>query len=71
MKNVMYMAVTNDEIELPVVVAETRDEFARLCGHNKDLLSQMASRKHASCRVHGESVKIVRVKLEGDDVEKR
>lgn len=63
MRNSLYMAVTNDEFELPLVVAESRDEFAMLCGKSKDFLSQCACHNDC-CKILGVSSKILRIKLE-------
>lgn len=69
MKNVMYMAVTCDEFELPVVVADSMAEFSTLTEHSKNYLFHLAARPHKSCRVHGVRAKIIRINLEDDNEE--
>lgn len=67
MKNVMYMAVTNDELALPIVVADNIDELSALTGYGENYLFHLISRPDRGCRVHGESAKIIKVKLEDGD----
>lgn len=69
MKNVVYIAVTNDEFALPVVVAESIGELSALTGHSKNYLFHVISRPERNCYVHGENTKIIKVKLEDDDEE--
>ena len=68
MKNVVYMAVTNDEIELPLVVADNIDEFATLIGKRTNSVYH-AIKRTGNCYVHGERAKIIKIDLEGDDEE--
>lgn len=64
MKNVMYMAVTNDEFALPIVVADNIDELSALTGYGANYLFYLISCPDRGCRVHGESAKIIKVNLE-------
>lgn len=41
----LYMAVTPDEYELPVMIAETPSKLARMCGVNRCSVSNAISRR--------------------------
>ena len=59
MKHICYMAVTNDQYELPIYVADTVAELAELLGIKKQTVSH-----HVSSSRIGRKYKIVRVKLD-------
>lgn len=44
MKNVVWMKVTNDELELPIFVAETSTELAKICGVSPNSVIEAACR---------------------------
>lgn len=43
-KNRLYMAVTNDEYELPIIVTDTMTEMARIMGKQRTSISKSMSR---------------------------
>lgn len=45
MGNNLYMACTDDEYELPIAVADTATELARMVGITRDSLYSMLTRK--------------------------
>ncbi len=57
LKGVIYMVVTNDKYELPIYVADTVEEIAKLLGIKNNSVSTRI------CRNFGKHYKIVRVKL--------
>lgn len=58
MKNVLYMAVTADALEMPVACAETIGELARLLGKSYASVSTSMHRQYSGKR---NGFKIVRV----------
>lgn len=42
MKRWMYMYVTDDVLQLPIYVADTSEEMARLSGYSRDMVERMA-----------------------------
>lgn len=63
----LYMAVTADEYELPVVIG-TRQEVARATGLLPDTLTAMTSPSHKN-RNGNRKFKII--KIEGDEIDER
>ena len=60
----LYMKITKDRYELPLAVADTGEELARICGTSKHNVYN-AIRKAKSC---GHNCQYVRVELEGENV---
>lgn len=65
MNNVVYMEVTKDEYELPVAVADSVTELARLVGIGKSGVSKGIS----YAEKYGARCKYVKVVLEDDEYE--
>ena len=64
MKDVLYMAVSRDEYELPLIVADTVSEIARKTGHNIGTLYRAISQANGNCLIYGQKAKIIKVNLE-------
>lgn len=64
MKDVLYMVVTRDEYELPLIIAETVAEIARKTGHNIGTLYRAISQANGNCLIYGQKAKIIKVNLE-------
>lgn len=47
MKKVLYIAVTKDKYELPIAVADSPQELAKLCGTTKNVINSMISHEKA------------------------
>lgn len=62
----MYMAVTPDELELPLAVADSLEELAEITGFAKSSISCSLSRNRSGTK-HG--VKFVRVQIMYDNYE--
>jgi len=68
MKHRLYMAVTADEYELPIVVAGSPLELAGLIGKAKSTISPAICKKMV-LRVFGERARIVRVGCEEEEAD--
>ena len=65
MNNVLYMEVTKDKYELPVAVADSVTELARLVGIGKSGVSKSIT----YAKRYGGKSKYVKVVLEDDEYE--
>lgn len=45
----LWLQVTTDQYELPLVVADSRQELARLCGVKPKTISEKISRRKEKC----------------------
>lgn len=55
----LYLKVTDDQYELPVAVAETQGELARMCGVSKaTITSSLSHQRHGRWQSHYKEVKV-------------
>jgi hypothetical protein len=55
----LYICVTRDKYELPVAVADTQDELARLCGVSKaTIASALSHQRHGRWGSHYKEVEV-------------
>ena len=65
MKRVVYMMITKDKYELPMVVADTPRELASICGVSPSSISHQVLRREAGTLKHRS--KYVRVIIDDEE----
>lgn len=66
MKNSVYMVVTRDEYELPILIADNAKEMAELTSHSINSIYHAVSRPNHGFSLYGEKVKIIKVEVDED-----
>ena len=68
MKRTVILAVTADEYELPVAVADTQVELSRLIGMSESRVSHVIHAGHVlRMKYNGKRIKIVRAQINEED----
>ena len=64
----VYMAVTADELELPLIVADSASELGRILGRTRGDIFSMLSRKSVSLTTfNGYRYRIIKVDIDEED----
>lgn len=54
----LWMKVTNDKYQLPLVVADTSSQLAELCGVNKEVIFRQINRQKKNPKVKPRYVRV-------------
>lgn len=54
----LWLKVTQDEYELPLVVARSADELAKMCGVGKEVIFRQINRQKANPKVKPRYVRV-------------
>lgn len=54
----LWLKVTQDEYELPLVVADTSSELAKLCGVNKEAIFRQINRQNKNPKVKPRYIRV-------------